>query len=60
MTIDLCDYCGEEYDSDTDGHEHFEDGSCECEYCKNGELIGKTFCSPECEYNYINENEVKR
>lgn len=57
MTKEICDYCGEKYDSDSEGHDHFEDGSCECKYCiKSDGLRGKKFCSPECEYHYITEN----
>lgn len=55
--IECCDWCGKGYDSNSEGHEHFEDGGCECDYCLTHEEIkGKKFCSPECECNYINKN----
>lgn len=54
MTNERCDFCGANYDSDSEGHEHFEDGSCECRYCQvTDELKGKKFCSSECEYHFI-------
>lgn len=54
-----CVWCGEKYDSNCDGHDHFEDGSCECRYClKTDALKGLQFCSPECEMNYIHENNI--
>jgi hypothetical protein len=49
-----CDWCGEEYHSNGEGHTHYEDGGCECKYCLASKAIeGKNFCSQECECKYV-------
>lgn len=61
MGMEECDYCGQEYDSNSEGHDHV-DGVCECMYCQHRAynsivaIIGKKFCSPECESNFIKEH----
>lgn len=53
--MEECDYCGNDYDSNCEGHEHFEDGGCDCKYCQTIPSVkGKKFCSPECEAKFIN------
>jgi hypothetical protein len=53
-----CNYCGRKYDSNCEGHEHFSDGGCECEYCLESKVIhGKKFCSPECEGCWVDRHQ---
>lgn len=57
--IETCEWCGGQYDSNSDGHTHFEDGGCECRYCLASDALkGKNFCSQECECKYVNRNNV--
>lgn len=49
---DACDYCGQVFNPAAEGHTH-EAGDCDCVTCSDQEwkatMIGKSFCSPECE-----------
>ena len=52
---DTCEWCGREYDPDSEGHYHNED--CACEWCvKNGTPLEIGFCGVECEVQWVREN----
>jgi hypothetical protein len=41
--LDICTYCGDKYNPDSEGHTELDE---------NEEETGNLFCSPECEMNH--------